>query len=94
MIHTRDCSKTELPPVLAISDICSGNWPVLHDGESMFASAVLTRRNIHWLKGQFPLPDPPFLGARDSMERQRKGSTPSVREKISIWQEEWSFLTA
>jgi hypothetical protein len=76
------------------SDICSGNWPVLHDGESMLASAVLTRRNIRWPKGQFPLPDSPFLGARDLMERQRKGSTPSVREKISIWQEEWSFLTA
>jgi hypothetical protein len=55
--------------VLATSDICSGNWPVLHDGESMLASAVLTRRNIRWPKGQFPLPDSPFLGARDLMER-------------------------
>ncbi len=64
---TREAAKEcgEMPatrPVLATSDICSGNWPVLQDGESMLATAVLTRRNIRWLKGQFPLPDSPFLG--------------------------------
>ncbi len=49
-----------LPVVLATSDICSGNWPVLHDGESMLASAVLTRRNIRLPKGQFSSPIPLF----------------------------------
>ena len=58
-------------PVLATSDICSGNGPVLHDGESRLAIAVLTGKNIRWPKGQFPLPDPPFPVARNSMERQR-----------------------
>src|SRR2546429_8208582 len=37
--------------VLATSDICSGNWPVWHDGERRFATAVLTGRNIRWPKG-------------------------------------------
>ena len=60
-----------LPIVLATSDICSGNGPVLHDGESRLAIAVLTGKNIRWPKGQFHLPDSPFPVARNSMERQR-----------------------
>src|SRR5215472_7749188 len=36
------------------SYICSGNGPVLHDGESRFARAILTGRSIRWPKGQFP----------------------------------------
>ena len=57
--------------VLATSDICSENGPVLHDRESMLATGVLTSRNIGWPKGPFPLPDFPCAVARDSMERQR-----------------------
>ena len=34
------------------------------------------------------------IGLFRTMEIQRKGSSRSVREKISLWQEEWSFLTA
>jgi hypothetical protein len=58
-------------PVLATSDICSGNGPVLPDGESLLATAVLTERNIPWPQGQFHLPDSPFPVARDSMQRPR-----------------------
>jgi hypothetical protein len=64
-----DQEFADLFPVLATSDICSGNGPVLHDRESMLATAVLTSRNIGWPKGQFHLPDPPFPVARDSIER-------------------------
>jgi hypothetical protein len=62
------------------SDICSGKWPVLPNGESMPATAVLTRRNIGWPKGQIPLPDSPFPVARDSMERPR-GPVPLARSE-------------
>ena len=80
--------------VLATSDICSGNWPVWHDGERSFATAVLTVRNIRWPKGQFHLPDSPFPMARNSMERPREPlplalserKSPSCKQKGAFWQ--------
>jgi len=65
------CLLLSLALVLATSDICSGNGPVLPDGESLLATAVLTERNIPWPQGQFHLPDSPFPVARDSMQRPR-----------------------
>src|SRR5579863_7051656 len=81
-------------PVLATSDICSGNWPVWHDGERRFSTAVLTGRNIRWPKGQFHLPDSPFPMARNSMERPREPlplalserKSPSCKQKGAFWQ--------
>jgi len=80
--------------VLATSDICSGNWPVWHDGERRFSTAVLTGRNIRWPKGQFHLPDSPFPMARNSMERPREPlplalserKSPSCKQKGAFWQ--------
>ncbi len=85
-------------PVLAMWDICSGNGPVLPDGESMLATAVLTDRNIPWPKGPFPLPDSPFPVARDSMERQRgpiplalsKRKSPSGKQNGAFWHQRLS----
>ena len=68
-------SRKKSALVLATSDICSENGPVLHDRESMLATAVLTGRNIGWLNGLFALPNSPFPVSCGSMERQR-GSIP------------------
>src|SRR2546421_4026544 len=88
------CHHSTCIVVLATSDICSGNWPVWHDGERRFATAVLTGRNIRWPKGQFHLPDSPFPMARNSMERPREPlplalserKSPSCKQKGAFWQ--------
>jgi hypothetical protein len=84
----RGGSRTGLLPagtgVLATSYICSGNGPVLPDGESLLATAVLTRRNIRGPKGPFHLPDDPFPGACDLIARQREHGPLALSERKTL----------